>query len=146
LGGLEISLNCIKMGSLIEEVTDVMTVELARLGVYKSKKAGHVYTCDLGPDFSGWIGLGIATRRGDKRIGISPTVGVRSEKVEALVEKYWGRPAPTISISLGYVMPQLRYLEWLLEPLPFDFLSEARKVTEAIGAYGDTVHEGELRA
>jgi hypothetical protein len=80
--------------------------------------------------------LGIATHRSDKRIGISPTVGVRSEKVEALVEKYWGRPAPTISILLGYVMPQQRHLEWLFDPLAFDISSEARKLAEAIGAYG----------
>jgi hypothetical protein len=79
--------------------------------------------------------LGIATGRGNKRIGISPTAGVRSEKAEALVEKYWAG-LTTNSVSLGCVMPQLRYLEWLLEPPPFDFGSEARKVTEAIVAYG----------
>jgi hypothetical protein len=121
---------------LLKEVVGIITQELTRDAVHKNRKKELVYTCNVAQNMSGWIGLSVTKDRSDGRVGVSPIVGVRSEEIEALVEKHWGRPAPTISISLGYLMPEQRHLEWLFESEPFDYVSEAKKVTKAIETYG----------
>jgi hypothetical protein len=123
---------------LINELVGVIERELAVFGIRKSR---FFYTCAIVRDVSGWVGLNLTKNRSDGTVGINPIVGVRNESVESLVERLsnqaGARPAPTLSISLGYLMPEKRYLEWLFEPEPtFDYVSEAKKVATAIQKYG----------
>lgn len=111
--------------------------ELRPLGFHKSK---GIYLCRLSEDASGWLGLNVAAHRNDGRVGINPVVGVRHERIENRIEELLGekekRLAPTISTSLGYLMPEGRYLEWLFEPPSFDNASECEKIAKAIETYG----------
>ncbi len=123
---------------LLNEAVGVIEHELAMLGIRKSRS---FYTCVIDQNVSGWIGLNLTKSRSDGRVGINPIVGVRNEPVEALVERLSNqavaRPAATLSISLGYLMPEKRYLEWLFVAEPtFDYVSEAKKVAMAIEVYG----------
>jgi len=123
---------------LLNEAVGVIERELAVFGIRKSRS---FYTCAIDRNVSGWVGLNFTKSRSDGRVGINPIVGVRNESVESLVERLsnqaGARPAATLSISLGYLMPEKRYLEWLFEPEPtFDYVSEAKKVATAIEVYG----------
>jgi hypothetical protein len=122
---------------LVNAVVGVIERELAVFGIRKGPSA---YTFPIGRDVSGWMGLNLIKNLGGGMVGINPIVGVRSESIESLVERLSNqaraRSAPTLSISLGYLMPEKRYLEWLFEPQPFDYVSEAKKVATAIQVYG----------
>ena len=122
--------------TLLKQVVDTITQELTPLALRKHGKQELVYTFDLAQNMFGWIGLNLTKHLAGGRVGVSPTVGVRSEQIEALVEKYWGRIAPTVSTSLGYLMPEKRHLEWVFEHRPFDYVSESKKVAKAIVMYG----------
>jgi hypothetical protein len=120
---------------LLEKIESIIERELEVLG---AGKKWNVYILPLGEDSSGWIGLSRLTNCGPSRVGISATVGVRHEKIESVIKRLsdWGRPAPTISTNLGYLMPARAYTEWIFEPSPFDFMTEAEKVAKGIGLYG----------
>jgi hypothetical protein len=121
---------------LINAVLGVIERELSAFGILKNR---FVYTYPIDRAVSGWIGLNLIKNRSDGRVGINPIVGLRNEAVESLVERLSNQTgsAPTLSISLGYLMPEKRYLEWLFEPEPaFDYVSEAKKVATAIQVYG----------
>jgi hypothetical protein len=65
------------------------------------------------PGFEMFVGLNTATHRGDGVIGINPVVGLRDSAVENLIAELAGhRGSVTLSISLGYLMPERRYVEW----------------------------------
>jgi hypothetical protein len=121
--------------ALIRQVERIIERDLVRMG---AQKRWNVYVLPLGETVSGWIGLGRLTNCGPNRVGISPTVGIRDERIESIIERLtdWGRPAPTISTNLGYLMPQQHYIEWIFEPSPFDYVAEAEKVVKAISLHG----------
>ena len=108
---------------------------LHSLGFQKTKDA---WLLPLGEIVSGWVGLNSVSRP-DGRVGINPVVGVRNEQIENLLkhlsENRFVSP-PSISTSLGYLMPESRYLEWLFEPDPFDYKSECQRMIGAIEVYG----------
>ena len=63
--------------------------------------------------FETFIGLNTATHRGDGLVGINPVMGLRDEEVENLVSELTGNPSiSTLTISLGYLMPERKYIEW----------------------------------
>src|ERR1700721_2823621 len=120
---------------LLHEVESIIERELVRLG---ARKKWSVYLLPLGKNISGWIGLSRLTNCGPHRVGISPTIGVRHDQIESIVKRMsdWGRPAPTISTNVGYLMPERDYAEWIFEPSPFDYVAEAEKVAKAISLHG----------
>lgn len=95
---------------------DVVERLLAQLGF--RKRAGDVLTVELGRDVLGWLGLNRATRHHPAgEIEINPVVGVRHQEVEQIVaelrgEKFHKYVPPTVSTSLGYLMPEHRYRAW----------------------------------
>lgn len=111
--------------------------ELKRLGFSRIK---GVYVRALEGDVFGWLGLNTATHRSDGRVGINPVVGVRHERIENMVEELIGENepkfSPTVSTALGYLMPEGRYLEWLIEASPFNCGPECQRMVEAIEVYG----------
>jgi hypothetical protein len=124
-------------GKLLKEVVKCAEAEFAALGMVKKK---GLHMLPLTENASGVVGLNLAMRRGDSRVGINPVIGVRHEEIERMIERLSGskesRLMDTLNTSLGYVMPEGRYLEWLFEPAPFDYLSECKKMVEAIETYG----------
>jgi hypothetical protein len=66
------------------------------------------------PGFHTFIGLNTATHRGDGLVGINPIIGLRDDAVENLLTELTGYPGiVTLSMSLGYLMPEQRYIEWV---------------------------------
>ncbi len=123
--------------NLLAEVLKSAERQLKALGFRKTKS---VYIRQLRDDAVGWIGLNAAAHRSDGRVGINPVVGVRQQRVESMVEEFMaekeaGLP-PTISTTLGYLMPEGRYLEWLFESAPFDYETECERMVKAIEVYG----------
>lgn len=121
----------------LADVVSVAQDELKRLGFYKS---GGTYTSRLNDDAFGWLGLNTIAQRNDGRVGINPVVGVRYVPIETILKELVGTKEsstdPTISTSLGYITPDARYQEWLFEPAPFDYRTEATRMVAAIERYG----------
>jgi len=126
-----------KTRTLLAEILANIGSELIHLELHKTK---GTYICDLGGGVSGWLGLNVEANRRDGRVGVNPVVGVRHEQIErtvaSLSEEKESHLTPTISTSLGYLMPQSSFLEWLFEPAPFDYPSECKKLVKAIEIYG----------
>jgi hypothetical protein len=120
---------------LLAEIVAIAESKLKLLGFRKTKS---IYVCPLTEDASGLLGLNTATHRGDGRVGINPVVGVRHERIQKMFEELSRESglSATISISLGYLMPENKYLEWLFEPPPFDYRSECEKMVQAVELYG----------
>jgi|SRR5690349_15198614 hypothetical protein len=84
------------------------------------KRAGEVYTTELGEDLLGWIGLNRATKyTGVGEYEVNPVIGIRHQRVEKMVadlrgDKFHAYLPPTISSPLGYLMPEARYRQWLV--------------------------------
>lgn len=78
--------------------------------------APAIFARPLSKGFSGWIGLNHA-KRGDF-IEVNPVVGIRGHEIENAIsvilrEKLNPCVPPTISASLGYLMPEKSYRAWL---------------------------------
>ena len=66
----------------------------------------------------GWLGLNRAASRQSPLVEVNPVIGVRHVAVESIVaellgEKPHGYASPTLSVSLGYVMPVRSYQAWV---------------------------------
>jgi hypothetical protein len=120
---------------LLAEIISIVESKLKRLGFRKTKS---IYVCPLAEDACGWLGLSTATHRSDGRVGINPVVGVRHERIEKMLEDLLreSRASATISIPLGYLTPDRRFLEWLFEPPPFDCRSECERMVQTVELYG----------
>ena len=72
------------------------------------------YLWQVTKGFSGWLGLNTILGRRDGTVGLNPIVGIVSEEIEAILRSTsdWPQPTPTISIALGYLLPENRYIEW----------------------------------
>ena len=82
------------------------------------KRSGEVYTRQVTGDVLGWLGLNKAVNRQDGLLEVNPVVGVRHQALERVVadllgEKFHEYVPPTVSVHLGYVMPEHRYRPWL---------------------------------
>jgi hypothetical protein len=107
----------------------------------KLRKYGSVYLWSIKDGFSGWLGLNTIMGHTHGIVGINPIVGIVSEDIETLVQRFEGSPSrdqrPTISVSLGYLMPEKRYLEWRFGPLPTHEIEvEVLKLSGAIRCFG----------
>ncbi|HEY1799458.1 MAG TPA: hypothetical protein VGG46_00875 [Terriglobales bacterium] len=125
-------------GLVITKIVKYLESELPFLAATTTK---YVYTCALAPNFAGWVGLNLIQNRNDGRVGVNSIIGVVSKQIEALLERLspfdQAFPKPTITTSLGYLMPEKRYQEWLFVPqMNFDYISEAKKIKQAIELYG----------
>lgn len=102
------------------------------------KRAGQVFTMEVGDGVLGWLGLNRATRhRPPGEVEINPVVGVRHQAVEQLVaelrgEKFHAYQPPTVSTPLGYLMPGERYRAWVLTA---GTEHEAADLVEAVEKY-----------
>lgn len=97
---------------------DGLQVRLEAVGF--KKRAGQVFTMEVGDGVLGWLGLNRANRhRPPGEVEINPVVGVRHQAVEQVVaelrgEKFHPYQPPTVSTPLGYLMPGERYRAWVL--------------------------------
>lgn len=81
------------------------------------KRSGDMFTHTVNEDVLGWLGLNRAASRRSPVVEVNSVVGVRHQGVESMVsvllgEKPHGYAPPTLSISLGYVMPARSYRPW----------------------------------
>lgn len=114
-----------------------MQDRLTRLGF--TKRTAQIYTLDVGDNALGWLGLNRATEgrsKGEKEV--NPTVGLRHQQVETIVakcrrERFHRYLPPTVSSSLGYVMPERRYRSWILRDNGDDSASEMLTAIETYG-------------
>jgi hypothetical protein len=111
---------------------------LANIGF--RKRAGDVFTLETAPGVLGWLGLNRATQhRPPGEVEINPVVGVRFQDVERLVAECRGDnfhpyQPPTISSSLGYLMPEKKYKAWIFAPGHSE--EAATDMARAIDTYG----------
>lgn len=82
------------------------------------KRSGDIFTRPVTDEILGWLGLNRAASRQSPLVEVNPVVGVRHQAVESMVsdllgEKPHGYAPPTLSISLGYVMPARSYQPWV---------------------------------
>ena len=123
---------------LVAEARAAWIAALAAVGW--KKRAGDVFTRVLTGDAIGWLGLNTAVGRSDGLLEVNPVLGVRHQGVEHLVaeltqEKFRRHVPATLSVHLGYVMPEGRYRPWLFgadQPVE----SAAREMVAAVVAYG----------
>lgn len=115
-GTLPVAVAATKVYMIIKAVVPL----LAKNGF--RKRAGDVFTLDVAPGVLGWLGLNRATRHGaPTEVEVNPVVGVRFQNVEQLVaecrgEKFHAYLPPTISVAIGYLMPERSYRSWTLGP------------------------------
>ena len=90
---------------------------LAPLGF--AKRRGAVFTVPLDETATGTVGLNVAPGGPEDPLTVNPVVGVRHEPVARLLAELAGPGAlapryvvPTVSCSLGYLMPQRSYRVW----------------------------------
>lgn len=101
---------------LVAEASAEWKKALASAGF--KKRSGEVYTRQVTGDVLGWLGLNKAVNRQDGLLEVNPVVGVRHQALERVVadllcEKFHEYAPPTVSVHLGYVMPEHRYRPWL---------------------------------
>lgn len=106
-------------------VLEKMHNELLAVGMKKKK---GVYIKDINDETLGWLGLNRMVRRKGTYIEINPVIGVRNHHIETLTDEICHQIPQkylyaTISIPLGYLMPQHDYL-----PLEFNSDSEIEPV------------------
>lgn len=102
---------------LVAEASEAWRTALASVGF--RKHSGDVYTRQVAEGVLGWLGLNRAVNRGDGLLEVNPVVGVRHQELERVVaglldERFHGYSPPTVSVHLGYVMPEGRYRPWLV--------------------------------
>ena len=121
----------------LAELESIAEDKLRLLGFRRMK---YIHLCPLVEGVFGWLGFGTSVCRSDGRVGITPAIGVRHERVERIVQRLGGTSnsalAATISTTLGYVTPSEQFMEWLYEPEPFDYRSECERMVQAIEVYG----------
>ncbi len=123
---------------LISEVTEVLERTLLKSGL--RKRSAQVFTRDIAKEMLGWVGLNRAVNRQDGRLELNPVIGVRHERVEALVAKlsgvkYHAFTPPTLSTPLGYLMPNKEYKAWLFES-GADNVLRVNRLVEAVRTWG----------
>jgi hypothetical protein len=88
----------------------------------------------------GWLGLNRASRHfSPGQFGINPVVGVRHQAVERLIaecrgERFHPSVPPTLSVPLGYLLPESRYRLWTFDEQVAD--DAARDMAAAVQEYG----------
>jgi hypothetical protein len=100
---------------LIREVMQIIQRKLVDHGFKKRSK--EILTFDLSSEFLGWLGLNRAVQRGDGSLAINPVIGVRYQRLERayselMDENFHAYIPPTLSVNIGYLMPDNSYKTW----------------------------------
>jgi len=101
------------------------------------KRSGEIFTIELADGFIGWLGLNRAKHI--QGVELNPVVGIRCQELEGLLatilkERPHKYVPPTVSISLGYLMPEQQYRSWVFRE---DTVSRSSMdMTAAIVRYG----------
>ena len=121
----------------IKEINEYVATELARQGFLRS---GDHYFLQGGPRVSGLASVTVTTHRGDGYIGVGPFIGIEHESIRDALNQLLGKrkgTLPSLTSQIGYLMPEKRSLEWLLDPAqPVTQREELLHVSTAIGLYG----------
>ena len=121
-------------------IAEVVAACRDRLGAVGFKKrAGEIFTVDVADEVLGWLGLNRAVGRGDGLLEINPVVGVRHQAIERLVaelkgERFHAYIPPTVSLHVGYLMPEKRYRPWLFDDR--NVAEAADAMVSAVETYG----------
>jgi len=122
---------------LVQAISREAGENLSPLGF--KKRGGQVFTTEPVNGFLGWIGLNHGTRPLGV-VEINPVVGIRCQEIEFLLSEIMEEKPhlyipPTLSISLGYLMPDAYYQAWLFDEITA--ISEGvRGIIEAFAKYG----------
>lgn len=119
-------------------VREVVREDLAGLGF--KKRAGDIFTRNINSEVLGWLGLNRATKGRLGVLEINPVVGVRHQPTERLLaelreEKFHAYVPPTLSVHLGYLMPERKYTPWLF-PEGEDPAKQASSMIQAVSESG----------
>jgi hypothetical protein len=119
-------------------MVDAVRGPLSQLGF--KKRSGEIFTVDVESGVLGWLGLNHAYRRGEDRLEVNPVVGVRHQGVEHLVAELRGAKSnaylpPTVSVPLGYLTADRKYVPWLFERGPTT-AEVAADLTSAVARFG----------
>ena len=103
---------------LIKEIMNYVQDALGEHG-YR-KRSEQIFTLDLSEEFLGWLGLNRAVDRGDGALALNPVVGVRYQTLERTLAEITGEAfhayiPPTVSVNVGYLMPENSYRSWRFE-------------------------------
>ena len=96
------------------------------------------YVWPVTKGFSGWLRLNAILGRSDGSVGLNPVVGIVSEENEAILRttSNWPQPTSTISTSLGYLLPEKRYIKWTFAAQSIsDVEVEAKKLAACLRQY-----------
>ena len=116
------------------EITTAVSAGLRALGFEKQK---HRFSKRIDKDRLGWCGLNIA-RKNISGIGVNPVVGLAFDPVENFIKKIIPEHREgTFRSSIGYLMPERRYLEWVISlHSPNDVEAKAKEIVTAVALYG----------
>lgn len=95
-------------------VFSLVAEQLARAGFQKRK--ADIFTVTLNDEAVGWLGLNKAIYRGGV-LQLNPVVGIRNQRLESRVAELLGQMPhqyvpSSISINIGYLMPERKYATW----------------------------------
>ncbi|MCC6618869.1 MAG: hypothetical protein IT341_07500 [Chloroflexi bacterium] len=120
------------------QMVAAMTAALRPMGFIR-RQADGLFTIELAPDVLGWLGLNGATKWHPGAVQVNPVIGVRHQVVERMVAELRGDRfhryiPPTVSIPIGYVMPERTFTTWLFEPA--SMVAKAADLAAAVERYG----------
>ena len=117
----------------------IETISRILLGRGFSKK-GLIFEKQLAEECLGRCGLNITRQHLSGGIGINPVAGLIFSPIEDVIQRLLETKLrqSTLNSSLGYLMPEKRYLEWIF-PLDesIDIKLEAEKLANAVLLYGE---------
>ncbi|WP_308930998.1 hypothetical protein [Arthrobacter sp. SLBN-112] len=128
----------VRGGTVLDAAAQTWRARLLDAGF--RKRSGDIFTRPVTDDILGWLGLNRAASRQSPLVEVNPVVGVRHVAVESMVaellgEKPHGYAPPTLSVSLGYVMPARSYQAWVFTvDTPVE--SVADDLVAAVNEYG----------
>jgi hypothetical protein len=121
-------------------IAEVIAASRSRLGALGfDRRSGEIFTADAAADVLGWLGLNRAVTRNDGLLEINVVVGIRHQGIERCLaslegDKFHPYLPPTISLHLGYLMPEKHYHPWFFRDDNVE--SQADAMVRAVEAYG----------
>lgn len=122
----------------MKQIDSYVRQELLRAG-FRTQRG--TYAVEIKPDTLGYVALNVASNRGDGLIGIAPLVGVESiplrDELNRLQDEKPRTRQPSLVVMLGYIMPEKKFLEWLMNPTEdIHQRNEMSRMCQAIERYG----------
>ncbi|MBK9385514.1 MAG: hypothetical protein IPN34_11955 [Planctomycetes bacterium] len=99
-----------------KSIEDELVKLLAQRGFRNAR--GRPMTLPLNDEVAGWVGLDLSQR--GRAFCAIPNVGLRHQGIEKLVSELQGTPkstfsSPTVSLGVGYLLPEKKHWEMLVE-------------------------------